>query len=59
MDADVVRLQEVVFEECDGAWRLPMWMDAFRDAGYVGVLPGLKEKEGKCFANRNERVLGT
>uniref|UniRef100_A0A7S1N643 Endonuclease/exonuclease/phosphatase domain-containing protein n=1 Tax=Eutreptiella gymnastica TaxID=73025 RepID=A0A7S1N643_9EUGL len=59
MDADVVCLQEVVFEERSGAWCLPTWMDAFQAAGYVGLLPGLKEKEWNSFANRNERVLGT
>ena len=43
--ADIVCLQEVMFEKIDGTWRLPLWLSDFLSLGYEGVMQGLKQKE--------------
>jgi endonuclease/exonuclease/phosphatase family metal-dependent hydrolase len=57
-EADVLCLQEVVFEEREGEWVLPQWLAPMQAAGFTAIIPQLKPKEWESQASRNERVLG-
>eukprot|EP00667_Euglena_gracilis_P015515 EG_transcript_16143 len=56
--ADVLCLQEVLFEETAGRWHLPQWMAPLVQKGYTALLPQWKDKEWASQAERNMRVLG-
>uniref|UniRef100_A0A7S4LMD2 Endonuclease/exonuclease/phosphatase domain-containing protein n=1 Tax=Eutreptiella gymnastica TaxID=73025 RepID=A0A7S4LMD2_9EUGL len=58
LNADVVCLQEVVYEERAVDWRLPKWMEPLYAAGYVGVTQKSALKDWDRQAERNKRVLG-
>jgi mRNA deadenylase 3'-5' endonuclease subunit Ccr4 len=59
-DADIICLQEVMFEEIDGVWALPAWLysELLIQHGYVGVMQGLPQKEISKNAERNLRQVG-
>jgi mRNA deadenylase 3'-5' endonuclease subunit Ccr4 len=56
--ADVLCLQEVVFEQRDGLWALPAWTDALVDQGYTGIMQGLSQKEITKNSERNLKMVG-
>jgi len=56
--ADVVCLQECHFESRNGEWCLPVWTQALLDAGYDGIMQGLKQKDIEKNALRNLRIVG-
>ena len=51
--ADVISLQEVQFEQVDGTYVLPGWLDELE--GYAAAVP--EASQLKQMADRNERVL--
>ena len=58
-NADILCLQEVVFEQRDGMWSLPAWCDSLLAEGYCGIMHGLSQKEISKNAARNLRMVGT
>lgn len=55
--ADVICLQEVVFEQRNGKWDLPEWCDTLLRCGYIGIMQGLPQKEITKNAERNLRLV--
>jgi mRNA deadenylase 3'-5' endonuclease subunit Ccr4 len=57
-NADIIVLQEVMFEFRDDLWQLPEYLvHPLLDAGYVPVMQGLKQKEIAKNALRNDRMV--
>jgi mRNA deadenylase 3'-5' endonuclease subunit Ccr4 len=59
-DADVIVLQEVMFEFRDELWQLPEYLVCALQGehGYTPVMQGLKQKEIAKNALRNEKMVG-
>jgi mRNA deadenylase 3'-5' endonuclease subunit Ccr4 len=58
-NADVILLQEVMFEKRNDIWQLPEdLVVALQAQGYQCVMQGLKQKEIASNALRNERMVG-
>jgi mRNA deadenylase 3'-5' endonuclease subunit Ccr4 len=57
-NADVICLQEVVFEFNDGLWGLPRWCEALQHVGYTGVMQKMTQKEWTKNAERNLKMVG-
>jgi endonuclease/exonuclease/phosphatase family metal-dependent hydrolase len=59
-DADILGLQEVVFEKRDGIWQLPEWLcSAAHRGGFTAVMQEMKQKEYENNAKRNLKHVGT
>ena len=57
-EADIIALQEVMFEFRDDLWQLPQYLvEPLEEKGYVAVMQGLKQKEIAKNALRNERMV--
>lgn len=58
-NADIIVLQEVMFEFRDDLWQLPEYLtSALHEHGFVCVMQGLKQKEIAKNALRNEKSVG-
>lgn len=57
-NADVICLQEVVFQLQNDKWGLPEWMQELSSLGYELIMQGLSQKDLKSNAERNNRMVG-
>ena len=58
-NADIILLQEVMFEFRDELWQLPLYLvDALQAQGYVAIMQGLKQKDISKNAVRNKKMVG-
>lgn len=58
-NADVICLQEVMFEKHDENWDIPTWLsDPLSARGYHAIMQGLTQKQWSKNAERNGQTVG-